>query len=86
MNDMKQPLVKMLNLLSRQEALLVAEISEALDDIERMELSRDLKKVRVVLLEIKLELSPASKLDHLQKAPLNGLWNGDSPSSSMSVG
>jgi len=52
MNDMKQSMLGMFDLLSNEKELLVSQLSEELDEIKRLELNQELRDVSGVLSEI----------------------------------
>lgn len=54
MKDKKKQFAQMYDLLNREEKDLVSQLSEENDARKRLELSQDLKNVRVILSEISL--------------------------------
>jgi len=65
MNDMKQPLVQMFDLLSREEGILLDQIAEERDAIERLNMVNDLKNVKIILSEITSTLFTTVEAAHL---------------------
>ncbi len=67
MDSMKQPLVEMFDLLSREEDCLLDQIAEERDMIERIKMIHDLKNVRIILSDITTQLS--TKIEPAYRQP-----------------